>query len=265
MTSCIYLARGICQYIDFLLFVGACILVIIPSSVGIFFLRSWLVRKLSISRLKKKYQRLSAYGLNPFLVPERLHHLIPLASKWGISDREKLDYLIQIITSEQKMEISRALRGCEQILCYWLKISESKDTPERQSFMRFANTAKGLGLLSVSLNTEIVPIGIRTYRETPNDQQEKQIYYAPRPRTRIERFIYGLFTAILFILMVPVGYFIAASGWNLIFPDYHPDFGIAIVSISAGIFPIFCLNISKQIFQRVQSWRSPKLSKLPDQ
>jgi hypothetical protein len=232
-------------YGDFLLFVIACVIVIIPLSAALMLARTWVIRKVSRWRLRRKYHHYASFGLNPLLVPRSLVELIPIAAPWRIEDENAIREMKDTLSPRQKARIARTIKGHEGFIARWLKTPRMKDTLEAKAFGRLVQTVYGWGLLVEPSVSTGFPIEAASVHYPLPEGQWPLIRYAPRPRTFLEKILYDLFSGVIVVLIFPVCYYLCAKTWDVALPTYHPDYGIAVVSISGSILALIFWRLAR--------------------
>ena len=112
----------------------------------------WLDKKMDnevapISFDKELREIRSQMKLDKNNVPDELHHLIPVALKWGIGDDSVRGELVDGATDDDKQALSEALDGKLEIVDEWLLVfSEGAMTEEAAAFMYMAEAVEEMGL-----------------------------------------------------------------------------------------------------------------------
>jgi hypothetical protein len=234
--------------IAFIIFLQAAVL--IPLTVSVFFIRQWIIRGVQRIRYQQKQKKFERYDMDLANIPEDLHDIIPYAKKFGMVDsQERLKHQDEI-PPEQKRNFALAVRGKEDEILDWLRGIYPNYSKEALAFAFMLKSLKDMHLLVDY--TESSGPEIEAYANVkPAPITKRVVYYQPRPKNRIEKFIYDLFSGVIIVVIFPVFYYFIGKLWYVFSPEDESVVAFGIICTLASLFSWITFGAASHMIKRV--------------
>jgi hypothetical protein len=226
------------------------IVLLISLTIIAFGVRQLIIRGIRKIRFRQKQKILEQYHMDLLQIPESLHGLIPYAKEFGDVDSQKRKKHQEEVTLDHKRAFARAIRGKEEEILHWLKTTYPGYTKETIAYAFMLKSLKEMNLLIEY--QAYSDSGVEVYANgIPTAMTKRIIYYQPRPKNRIEKFVYDLFTAIIATIISPFYYYFIIKIWTVFSPHEKSVTAFGIICTLAGLFSLFTFKLASWVIKRV--------------
>lgn len=225
--------------------------VIIPLTILALWLRQWIILGVRKVRYAQKQKRYEKYGFDLLQIPEDLHTLIPFAKEFGIADSQDRKKRQEEVTSDQKMAFVRAVRGKEDEIVQWLKAIYPHISIEASAYAYMLKSMSEMDLLVEYHSNTLSDVNDFT-GAAPLAPKARIIFYQPRPKNGVEKFVYDLFMQVIAVIIFPVFYFMIAKVWALFSPREESVVAFGIICTLAGLLSIFTIKSAAWVIKRAR-------------
>ena len=216
VTTLLYFLAVLITYIF-----GAVVASFIPASIFLFFYR------------RKMEEHRKNTGLDPYAVPIRLRHLLPVVKKWAIENDIERVNTYKEASSHDRFALSKSIAGKTEVINQWLTTFGNRPlTPEAKSFYLVLKLTEETG-------TVIEPFSDSTNLLSMNSLDQvnvspQSIYYGKARIVKVPSVVRMVLGLILFII-----YFIVfGKVWAFFSPGTSSAVGLIAVSFLSGLATI---------------------------
>ncbi len=204
-----------------------------------------LIHQAQIRRLVRKY---APFGLDPLRIPVRLHQAIPLAARWAAMNASQRQEAVKGLSPDDKIELTRLLRGKEQLIRDWNRLPVSAGAKEARAFAILLSIVEDLGLIVLPESNEEQLAPVEAAIPAPYPGQ--RIYYVPQPKTWLEKTVEGLMDTSIYLVLCPIYFWMLVKIWVILLPGVESGAGIALVSIGAALLSLSTVRLVRNLLAR---------------
>jgi hypothetical protein len=209
-------------------------------------------RKIQQRRYRQRMGEYRKTGLDPYLVPESLRDLIPLARKWETSGVDERRQRQRTATSADKLELSQQIVGHEDMILAWLSLFDSR--PKIREAMAFESMLRSFQELQLVIDERYPPdtetLQVDFVRDTPAPDQFPR---AARFKPRFLKNLPAWTSAVVGIPVFIISFIVWGKVWSFLVPHGSSELGLVLVNFLSASTAGMTLILLDRLYELRQS------------